>query len=71
MVLEVYGAIIGILELSIFFGGTILIKRKTAVFKNVDNFSYYWLCFTILTGIHRYPKFLLSLKPKSISKYKY
>lgn len=51
MVLEVYGAIIGVLELSIFFGGSILIKKHTEVFKYVNNFSYYWLCFTILTAI--------------------
>lgn len=51
MNIQVNGVIIAFLELSIFFGTTVLVKRKTEVFKHVDNFSYYWLSFTVLTGI--------------------
>lgn len=51
MTVEVNGIIIALLELSIFFGTTVLVKKKTEVFKHVDNFSYYWLSFTVLTGI--------------------
>ena len=51
MTAEVYGVIIALIELSIFFGTTVLVKKKTEVFKHVDNFSYYWLSFTVLTGI--------------------
>ena len=51
MTAEVNGIIIALLELSIFFGTTVLVKKKTEVFKHVDNFSYFWLSFTVLTGI--------------------
>ena len=51
MSLEVNGIIIALLELSLFAGIAYPSRKYIVSFKNIDIISYYWLSFTILTGI--------------------
>ena len=46
-----WGIIIGMIELSIFFGISYLIREKKTQFKKMDPITYYWLMMTILTFI--------------------
>ena len=46
-----YGLIIGLIELLLFFTVAFGFKKYTSFLKTVDNVSYYWLSMTILTGI--------------------
>jgi len=51
MSIQIDGIVIAMLEIFIFFGITITLKDKLLTLRYIDDFSYYWLCFTILTGI--------------------
>lgn len=51
MNLEPNGIIIAILELSLFAGVAYPSRKYIKSFKNIEVISYYWLAFTILTGI--------------------
>ena len=51
MSIQIDGIVIAMLEIFIFFGITITLKDKLLTLRYIDSFSYYWLCFTILTGI--------------------
>ena len=46
-----WGIVIGMIELSIFFGISYLIREKKTQFKKMDPITYYWLMMTILTFI--------------------
>lgn len=45
------GYIIGILEILIYFGVSIYLRKTVDTFKNMNRASYYWLMMTVLTGI--------------------
>ena len=49
--MKVSGTSIGVIELVLFFYITTKIRDFTKVFNDINRFSYYWLCFTVLTGI--------------------
>ena len=48
--LYISGTISAIVEL-IVFGNIAYNIRNSLSFDNIDNITYYWLCFTILTGL--------------------
>ena len=48
---EVNGIIIAIFELSLFAGVAYPSRKYITSFKNIEVISYYWLAFTVLTGI--------------------
>jgi hypothetical protein len=47
--MKIYGAIGAIIELSLFFVGSTALYHKTKL--DYDYVSYYWMAFTVLTGI--------------------
>ena len=51
MTIEANGIIIAIFELSLFAGVAYPSRKYIKSFKNIEVISYYWLAFTILTGI--------------------
>jgi len=49
--MKVSGTSIGVIELVLFFYTTTKIRNFVTVFNDINRFSYYWLSFTVLTGI--------------------